>query len=130
MDLFLRKIPKEHKKFASDWFANGILSPKESRKELPRENFTLTASDYSYHRNKGEFTYILESSVFPFSGWEYKEVKKWSLSASILKMYSEYVSHRSARKMCLKVGDWTSQVSLPDVQLHGNYSVPSSRPDV
>ena len=42
MDLFLREIPKEHKKSASDWFANGILSPKESREVLPRENFTLT----------------------------------------------------------------------------------------
>ena len=109
MDLFLREIPKEHKKSASDWFANGILSPKESREVLPRENFTLTASDYSYHRNKGDFTYILESSVIPFSGWDYKDVKKWSYSASILKMYSEYVSHVLA-KCALKLA--TGQVKF------------------
>ena len=31
MKLHLAEIPKEHKKSASDWFANGILSSKESR---------------------------------------------------------------------------------------------------
>ena len=93
ISLYLQNIPKEHYESASDWFANGILSPKESRKVLPRENFTLTGSDYSNNRNKGAFAYILESSTSPFSGWDYKDVKRWGHSASILKMYSEYVSH-------------------------------------
>ena len=87
------EIPKEHKKSASEWFANSILSPKQSRKVLPLENFTLTGSDFSYNRNKGDFTYKIKSSVFPFSGWDYKEVRQWGHSSSILKMYSEYVSH-------------------------------------
>ena len=59
IDFYLKEIPKEHKKSASEWFANGILSPKESRKVLPRENFTLTGSDFSYNRNTGAFAYIL-----------------------------------------------------------------------
>ena len=93
IDLYLKEIPKEHKKSASDWFANGILSSKESRKVLPRENFTLMGSDFSLSRNKGAFTYILQSSVLPFSGWDYKDVRQWGHAPSILKMYSEYVSH-------------------------------------
>ena len=93
MDLYLKEIPKVHKKSASEWFANGILSPKESRKVLPRENFTLTGSDFSYNRNKGAFAYILQSSVLPFNGWDYRDVRQWGHSPSILKMYSEYVSH-------------------------------------
>ena len=40
--LYLNQIPKEHKESASDWFANGILLPKASRKELTRENVSLT----------------------------------------------------------------------------------------
>ena len=93
MDFYLKEIPKEHKKSASEWFANGILSPKESREVLPRENSTLTGSDFSYNRNRGAFAYILQSSVLPFCGWDYKDVRQWGHSSSILKMYSEYVSH-------------------------------------
>ena len=93
MNLYLEEIPEEHKKSASDWFADGILLPKASRKELPRENFTLTGSDFQFSRNKGEFTYKIQSSVTPFSGWDYKDVRQMGHSPSILKMYSEYVSH-------------------------------------
>ena len=93
MKLYLEEIPKEHKKSASDWFANGILSPKESRKMLPRENFTLTGSNFQVSGNKGPFTYIIQSSTTPFTGWDYKDVKQWGHSNSILKMYSDYVSH-------------------------------------
>ena len=93
MNLYLEEIPEEHKKSASDWFADGILLPRASRKELPRENFTLTGSDFQFSRNKGEFTYKIQSSVTPFSGWDYKDVRQLGHSPLILKMYSEYVSH-------------------------------------
>ena len=95
ISLYLQNIPKEHKESASDWFTNRILSPEESRDVLPRGNFTLTGSDYVNSRNKGAFGYILESFTHtnPFRGWDYKDVKQWGNSASILKMYSEYVSH-------------------------------------
>ena len=102
MELYLQEIPKEHKKSASEWFANGILSPKESLTVLARQNFTLTGSSFALSRNKGQFTYIIQSSVTPFSGWDYKEVRQWGYSSSILKMYSEYVSHvlmKSALKL-------------------------------
>ena len=91
MKLHLAEIPKEHKKSASDWFANGILSSKESRGALFFENFTLTGSDYQISRNRGPFSYIIQSSVSPFLSWDYSDVCRVSRAPSILKMYSEYV---------------------------------------
>ena len=61
MDFYLKEIPREHKKSATEWFSNGILSPKESREVLPRENFTLAGSDFSFNRNRGAYSYILQS---------------------------------------------------------------------
>ena len=91
MKLHLAEIPREHKKSASDWFANGILSSKESRGALFFENFTLTGSDYQISRNRGPFSYIIQSSVSPFLSWDYNDVCRVSRAPSILKMYSEYV---------------------------------------
>ena len=102
MNLYLKEIPKKHKESASDWFANGILLPKESRKELLRENFTLTGSDFQLSRNKGAFSYLIQSSVLPFAGWDYNEVRQWGQFVSLLKMYSEYVTH-VLKKSALKL---------------------------
>ncbi len=95
MDLYLKEIPKEHKKSAADWFANGILLPKGSRKELPRENVTLTGSPAAFNHigDAYPFNYILDPSVIPFSSWDYKDVKQHIHCASLLKMYSQYVGH-------------------------------------
>jgi len=96
MDLYLKEIPKEHKKSASDWFANGILLPKGSRKDLTRENFTLTGFPAAF-RNQIDgpypFRYILDPSVIPFGVWDYKNVKQHFHCASLLTMYSQYISH-------------------------------------
>ena len=104
IDFYLKEIPKEHKKSASDWFANDILLPKASRKELPRENVTLTGSlaalievGWSY-----PFSYIMDPTVTPFASWDYKDVKQHFYCDSLLKMYSQYVGHvleKSAVKM-------------------------------
>ncbi|KAJ7388731.1 hypothetical protein OS493_036009 [Desmophyllum pertusum] len=95
IDFYLKEIPKEHKESSSDWFANGILLPKVSRKGLTRENFTLTGNLDIFNRNEGpfSFTYIMNPSVIPFISWDYKDVKRFSYSASILNMYSQYVGH-------------------------------------
>ena len=94
--LYLDQIPKEHQESASNWFENGILLSKASRKELTRENVTLTGlpvaslnqSDCPY-----PFTYILDPAVIPFVSWDYKDVKQHFHCASLLKMYSQYVGH-------------------------------------
>ena len=104
MNLYLKEIPKEHKKSASEWFSNGILLPKGSRKELPRENVTLTGSPAAFNQVGWSypFSYIMDSSVIPFTSWDYKDAKQHFHCASLLKMYSQYVSHvleKSAVKM-------------------------------
>ena len=76
MEHYLKEIPKKHKESASDWFANGILLPKESRKELSGENFILTGSNFQFSRNKGAFSYLIQSPVLPFAGWDYNEVRQ------------------------------------------------------
>ena len=94
--LYLEQIPKEHEESASDWFDHGILFPKGSRKDLSRENVTLTGLPFIFDKNAGSyhdrFNYFIESSVIPFSSWDYKAVKQHSYSASLLKMYSQYIS--------------------------------------
>ena len=94
--LYLNQIPKEHKESASNWFANGILLPKASRKELTRENVTLTGFPAAFLNKIGgpyRFSYILDPSLIPFISWDYKDVKQHFHCASVLKMYSQYVGH-------------------------------------
>ena len=95
--LYLNQIPKEHKESASDWFANGILSPKASRKEPTRENVTLTGFPAAFlYQIDGPYPFsycILDPSVIPFISWDYKDVKQHHHCASLLKMYSQYVGH-------------------------------------
>ena len=96
MELYLKEIPKEHKTSASDWFTNGILLPKGSRKDLTRENVTLTGVPATFvNRNDGpySFSYILDPSVIPFISWDYKDVKQHFHCASLLKMYSQCVGY-------------------------------------
>ena len=96
IDLYLREIPKEHKTSASDWFENGILLSKAFRKDLTRENVTLTGFPASFLNQRVgpyPFSYILDPSVIPFISWDYKDVKQHFHCASLLKMYSQYVGH-------------------------------------
>ena len=95
INLYLKEIPKKHKESASDWFANGILLAKESQKQLPRENVTLTGCPVAFtHIGLScPFDYVLEPSLIPFSSWDYKDVKQHIHCSSLLKMYSQYVSH-------------------------------------
>ena len=93
--MYLKEIPKEHKKSACDWFANGILLPKGSRKDLPRENVTLTGFPAAFNHIGVQYTfsYMLDPSVIPFTSWDYKDAKQHFPCDSLLKMYSQYVSH-------------------------------------
>lgn len=96
MVLYLNEIPKEHKKSASDWFANGILLPKGSRKDLTRENFTLTGFPAAFRNqvvSHYPFSYVLDPSIIPFGVWDYKDVKQHFYCPSLMKMYRQYVSH-------------------------------------
>ena len=94
--LYLKQIPKEHKESASDWFANGILLLKASGKQLTRENVTLTGFPAAFRDQVDgpySFRYILDPSVIPFVSWDYKDVTQHFHCASLLTMYSQYISH-------------------------------------
>ena len=94
--MYLDEIPKEHKKSASEWFANGILLPKESRKDLNRENVTLTglpAALLNQSDGPHQFGYTLDPSIIPFISWDYKDVRQHFNCNSLLKMYNQYVGH-------------------------------------
>lgn len=94
--LYLDQIPKKHKNSASDWFENGILLPKASRKDLNRENVTLTgfpAALINQSDGPYPFSYILDPSIIPFTSWDYKDVRQHFNCDSLLKMYNQYVSH-------------------------------------
>jgi len=94
--LYLEQIPKEHKHSASEWFENGILLPKASRKDLNRENVTLTgfpAALINQSDGPYQFSYILDPSIIPFTSWDYKDVRQHFNCDSLLKMYNQYVSH-------------------------------------
>ena len=93
--LYLDQIPEEHKESASDWFANGILLPKASRKELTRENVSLTG---------------LPAALLNQINGSYKDVKQNFHCASLLKMYSQYVGH--VLKRCVATLS-TGQVKFP-----------------
>ena len=87
--LYLDQIRKEHQESASDWFENGILLSKASRKELTRENVTLTGLPVASFNQSD----CPQPAVIPFVSWDYKDVKQHFHCASLLKMYSQYVGH-------------------------------------
>ncbi|KAL9964389.1 hypothetical protein ACROYT_G028021 [Oculina patagonica] len=76
IDLYLEQIPKEHKKSASDWFANGILLPKgsASRKQLLRENVSLTGSPAAFnHIGVAQYVgHVLETSAMKLASGQVK----------------------------------------------------------
>jgi len=93
---YLDEIPKEHKKSASEWFENGILLSKASRKDLNRENVTLTgfpAALLNQSDGPYQFSYILDPTIIPFTSWDYKDVRQHFHCNSLLKMYNQYVGH-------------------------------------
>ena len=94
--LYLDQIPKKHKNSASDWFENGILLPNASRKDLNRENVTLTgfpAALINQSDGPYQFGYILDPSIIPLISWDYKDVRQHFNCDSLLKVYNQYVSH-------------------------------------
>ena len=65
IELYLDQIPNEHKESASDWFSNGILLSKESRKELTRENVTLTGFPAAFlNQIHGPYPFQLHTGSF------------------------------------------------------------------
>ena len=92
---FLAEIPQEHRLSAREWFENGILLPKKSRKGAEkRENVTLTGSNgLNASEPDVAFNYCIPSDCMPFGSWDYRDAKAFCAISSLLEMYSKYVDH-------------------------------------
>ena len=91
---FLAEIPQEHRLSAKEWFEDGILLPKKSRKGAKRENVTLTgSSDLNASGPDVAFNYCIPSDCWPFVSWDYRDANGFCAIPSLLEMYSKYVDH-------------------------------------
>ena len=84
-------IPKEHRKSAQHFFDTGVFTSTKNYEELKRQNPTLTGRGYHRFSKMYEFHYSIPADVLPFTGWDYKAVKKFCHADSLSKMYSTYL---------------------------------------
>ncbi|XP_066283282.1 uncharacterized protein [Branchiostoma lanceolatum] len=103
--LYLKSIPRRHRKSAKDWFKNGILLPESDprRKRACRDNVTLAAwnpahDEALWHprlptitKHMGKIAAGINDDAMPFSDWDYLEVKAQSYGDDLLKMFSHYI---------------------------------------
>lgn len=85
-------IPKEHRHSAQQFFDTGIFTSTKNYEELTRQNPTLTGRGYEWFSEIPEFHYSIPMYVFPFTGWDYKAVKKFCHADSLPEMFSTYIS--------------------------------------
>ena len=91
---FLAEIPQQHKLSAREWWEDGILLPKKSRKGAKRENVTLTGSNgLNASEPDVAFNYCIPSDCLPFGSWDYRDANGFCAIPSLLEMYSKYVDH-------------------------------------
>ena len=85
-------IPKEHRGSAQRFFDTGIFTSTKISEELRRQNPTLAGRGYHWLSNSSEFYYSTPMDVLPFTGWDYKAIKKTCHADSLPEMYSIYLS--------------------------------------
>ena len=100
---YLDTIPKPHRNSAKKYFDTGIFpSTANPTEELTRQNATLTGRLLSPLTECADFHYSMTSDLHPFTGWDYKAIKKICYYDSLPEMYSMYVSQilqKSLEKM-------------------------------
>ncbi len=85
-------IPKEHRRSAQRFFDTGNFTSPKNFEELTRQNPTLMGRGYHWLSNRSEFHYSIPMNVLPFTGWDYKAIKKICHADSLPEMYSIYLS--------------------------------------
>ena len=90
---YIYAIPKEHRVSAQHFFDTGIFHSTTNAKELTRQNPTLTGSSMLQCSSTKEFQYNIPSDVSPFTGWDYKAIKKIYYDKSLPNMYILYISN-------------------------------------
>ena len=91
-DTYFNGIPQKHVKSAKKWMEDGLFL----RSDMPAfaENPTLTGYDIKKDRpDSPAYFYCVLSDIFPFTGWDYLEVKKFKDMNSLITMYGVYVEN-------------------------------------
>ena len=90
---YLYAIPKEHRISTQHFIDTGIFHSSTQTAKLSQQNFTLTGRGFHHFTANSEFHYSIPPTVLPFTGWDYKAIKKTSCyAASLPKMYTIYLT--------------------------------------
>ena len=91
---YLNSIPQRHRDSAKLWMETGLFTSRFEASHLTRENFTLTGSSFQWRKiEKYDYDFSIDPSNLPFTGWDYKTIKNFCYSDSLLDMYFTYLSH-------------------------------------
>ena len=90
---YMHAIRKEHRMSIQDFIDTVIFHSSTNGTELTLQNFTLTGQGVLRFKVSSDFHYSLPPTVLPFTGWDYKAIKKTGCyAASLPKMYTIYLS--------------------------------------
>lgn len=92
LETYLHAIPVEHRVSARQFFDKGIFATRETSMGLNKQNPTLTGHGFHGPLNTADFYYSTPMNIFPFTGWDYKAVKKFCPADSLPEMYTIYLS--------------------------------------
>ncbi|XP_068722766.1 uncharacterized protein [Montipora capricornis] len=102
ISVYMHAIPIEHRKSAQHFLDTGIFHSSRNTPELTRQNVTLTGRGAIHFTADRNFHYSIPTDVLPFTGWDYREIKKSCYSTSLTKMYTIYLSgilQKSSQKL-------------------------------
>ena len=90
---YMHAVPKAHRISTQHFLDTGIFHTTTNSKKLTRQNPTLTGRGlFNPHSVSSDFYYSIPSDVLPFTGWDYKVIKKNHYADSLPKMYTIYLS--------------------------------------
>ena len=88
--LYCNTIPRKYRASAVKYMEDGVFqcTPKCSFADNP----TLTGPPILFDHEP--FTYSIPTSVLPFAGWDYIEIKKFNDRNSLISMYGNYIQSK------------------------------------
>ncbi|XP_028415756.1 uncharacterized protein LOC114539328 [Dendronephthya gigantea] len=84
---YTENVPAQHAASAKRWIEQGVF--KRTPGPTFAENPTMTGVDSK--ARYAPYSYSVPESVFPFSGWDYQQVKKFKSCNCLVTMYGDYI---------------------------------------
>ena len=84
---YIKIVPVEHANTVKKWIGDGVF--KRTQAPTFSENPTLTGVDLAARH--APYSYGIPPGEYPFSGWDYLEVKKFKKSSCLVTMYGDYI---------------------------------------